>query len=80
MIKMEVFGGGCPKCRKTEENSREALAGLGLEGEITAVKDKAEILMRGVTSTPALAINGELKCLGRIPETAEIADWLKEVR
>ncbi len=78
MLKLEVFGGGCPKCKKTEENSKEALAKLSLEGEITHIIDQVQILQRGVTSTPALAINGKVKCMGRIPETKEIIEWLKE--
>lgn len=80
MLKIEVFGGGCPKCKKTEMNSREALKQLGLEAEIVAVKDQAQILQKGVTSTPALAINGQVKCMGRIPDTKEIVNWLKNIK
>lgn len=79
MLKIEVFGGGCPKCKKTEMNSREALKELELEAEINTVKDQAMILQRGVTSTPALAINGQVKCMGRIPDTKEIVNWLKNI-
>ena len=77
MIKFEVFGGGCPKCKKVKENCKEALARLKLEGEILEVTDQVEILQRGVTSTPALAINNEVKSMGRIPEVSEIITWLE---
>jgi small redox-active disulfide protein 2 len=80
MLKIEVFVGGCPKCKKTEMNSKEALAKLGVEAEIVAVKSQVEILKKGVTSTPALAINGEVKCMGRIPETKEIITWLQDTK
>ena len=80
MIKMEVFGGGCPKCKQIEKNSREALSQLQMQGEVMAIKDQVTILQRGVTSTPALAINGAVKCLGRIPETPEIVAWLKALQ
>lgn len=80
MLKIEIFGSGCPKCKKTEMNSKEALAKLGLEAEITAVKDQVRIFQRGITSTPALAINGEVKCVGGIPETKEIMTWLQDIK
>jgi len=79
MIKMEVFGIGCPKCKQTEKNSEEALRELGLEGEVKEVRDQVAILQRGVTSTPALAINGAVKAMGRIPEVKEIITWLSEL-
>ncbi len=80
MVKVEVFGIGCPKCQATQENVRGALRQLGLEGEIKLVKDQVEIMKRGITSTPGLAINGNVKAMGRIPEVKEIVDWLSELK
>lgn len=78
MLKIEIFGGGCPRCQKTKMNSKEALAQLSWDADIVEVKDQAQILQRGITVTPALAIDGEVKCMGRIPEVEEIKDWLLE--
>jgi small redox-active disulfide protein 2 len=80
MIKIEVFGIGCPKCKQTGKNSEEALRELGLEGEVKEVTDQVAILQRGVTLTPALAINGEVKAMGRIPEVKEIMTWLSALK
>ena len=80
MIKLEVFGIGCPKCQATEKNGKEALRQLGLDGEVKLVKDQLEIMKRGITSTPGLAINGNVKAMGRIPEVKEIVNWLSEVK
>ena len=80
MLEIEVFGSGCPKCKKTEMNSKEALKRLDLEANIVAIKDPAQILQRGFTSTPALAINGHVKCIGRIPYTKEIVKWLQDIK
>ena len=80
MIKLEVFGIGCPKCQATERNALEALRRSGLEGEVKLVKDQVEIIKKGITSTPALAINGTVKAMGRIPEVKEIMSWLSEVK
>ncbi len=76
MLKIEIFGGGCPRCQKTKMNSKEALAQLGLEADIIEIKNHSQILQKGITITPALAIDGEVKCMGRIPEIEEIKDWL----
>jgi len=80
MIKLEVFGIGCPKCQATEKNAAEALRQLGLEGEVKMVKDQVEIIKKGIISTPALAINGEVKAMGRIPPVREIVAWLSELK
>jgi small redox-active disulfide protein 2 len=80
MIKLEVFGIGCPKCQATEKNAAEALRQLGLEGEVKLVKDQVQIIKKGIFSTPALAINGDVKAMGRIPGVKEIVNWLSELK
>ncbi|MEM2866333.1 MAG: thioredoxin family protein [Candidatus Hadarchaeales archaeon] len=75
-MKIEVFGMGCPKCKKTEENCRRAVRELGLKAEVTHVYDQAEMVRRGITSSPAVVIDGKLKVAGRIPEVEEIKKWL----
>lgn len=80
MIKLEVFGIGCPKCQATERNASEALRQLGLEGEVELVKDHVQIIKKGIISTPALAVNGTVKAMGRIPDVKEIVNWLSELK
>ncbi|MEM2205153.1 MAG: thioredoxin family protein [Candidatus Hadarchaeales archaeon] len=75
-MKIEVFGMGCPKCKKTEENCRRAVKELGLKAEVTHVYDQAEMVKRGITSSPAVVIDGKLKVAGRVPEVEEIKKWL----
>ncbi len=76
-MKIEVLGTGCPKCQATERNAAQAVRELGIEAEIIKVDDLVEITARGVMVTPALAIDGEIKCSGRIPSVEEIKGWLK---
>ncbi len=78
-MKIEIFGPGCVRCKETEKNVREALSALGMEAEVIKVEDIRQYAARGVVFTPAVAIDGELKCAGRIPSTAEIEGWLKEL-
>lgn len=76
MRKIEVFGVGCPKCRKTEENAKKAVEELGIEAEVVHIYDQAQMIMRGITSSPALVIDGELKVAGRVPDVDEIKELL----
>ncbi|MEM3405470.1 MAG: thioredoxin family protein [Candidatus Pacearchaeota archaeon] len=75
-MKIEIFGSGCPKCKKLEENARKALEEKNKKAEIVKITDLNEIINRGVMATPAIAIDGKLKAYGRIPEVEEIKKWL----
>ena len=75
-MKIEVFGAGCPKCKKTEENCRKAVKELGLRAEVIHVYDQVEMLRRGITGSPAVMIDGKLMTSGRVPEVKEIKKWL----
>lgn len=76
MKKIEIFGTGCPKCRRTEQNVRKAVQELGIEAEVIHVYDQLEMLKRGITNTPAVVIDGEVKIAGRVPEVDEIKKLL----
>lgn len=77
-MKIEIFGIGCPKCKATEANARKAVQELGIQAEVVPVfdKDKAAVIKRGITDTPALMVDGKLKVAGRVPETEEIKGWI----
>lgn len=77
MMKVEVLGTGCPKCKLLEENAKKALIEKGIETEVIKVTDINKIIEYGVMYTPALVINGEAKCSGRVADVKEIKDWLK---
>ncbi|GAK56678.1 redox-active disulfide protein 2 [Candidatus Vecturithrix granuli] len=79
MITIEIFSGDCSLCEQLAENSRTALEELKLHGDVRVVADQDEIRERGITATPALVINDEVECLGRIPEPVEIMAWLQEI-
>jgi len=75
---IEVLGPGCPNCQKLEANAREAVAQAGVEAEIVKVTDYADIVSRGVMSTPGLVIDGKVVSTGKIPTSWTIASWLSE--
>jgi small redox-active disulfide protein 2 len=75
--KLQVFGPGCTRCRKLAENAETAARELGIEFELEKVADIEDISAAGVFLTPALAVDGELKVVGKVPAPEEIKKWLK---
>ncbi len=79
-MKIEVFGVECPKCNMLEVNVKKVLNELSLNAYVVKITDIDEIVRRGLMSTPALAIDGELAVVGRVPSVAELRDIVKARR
>ena len=78
MKKIQVLGTGCPKCKKLAENTEAAAKALGIECEIEKVTDINEIMKFGVMMTPGLAVNNEVKVVGKVPSIDEIKKILSK--
>ncbi len=78
MIKIEVLGSGCAKCKRLENNVRKAVQELGIKTEIKKIEDIGKIMEYGIMMTPGLIINGETKAIGRVPNVEEIKGMLKK--
>ena len=76
-VKIEILGSGCKKCQRLEANAKEAVANLNLAAEVSHVTDPMEIAMRGVISTPAIAINGKIVSKGQVISTEQIQPLLQ---
>ncbi|OFW54071.1 MAG: redox-active disulfide protein 2 [Actinobacteria bacterium RBG_13_35_12] len=76
-MKIQILGAGCPKCKQTEANAREAVKNLGIDAVIEKVTDINRIIDFGITATPALAVDGEIKFSGIIPSIEEIEEVIK---
>lgn len=74
---VQVMGPGCAKCNDTAKIVGEAIAESGVEARMEKVSDFAEIARLGVFTTPAVAINGEVKVVGKVPKKADVIAWLK---
>jgi len=72
-MKIQILGGGCPKCQKLAENARAAVSEIGLDAEIEKVTDTDRIMDMGVMITPALAVDGVVKSTGKVLDKNEIA-------
>lgn len=76
MAKIQILSMACPECDQAMENAKSAVKELGIEAEIELVEDAGAIREFGVYVTPALAINGDVKIVGRVPTVAEIKSLL----
>lgn len=72
MKKIQILGTGCPKCKKLFEATQQAVNDFGIEAEVTKVEDINEIMKFGIMMTPALAVDGMVKVVGRIPKHDEL--------
>jgi small redox-active disulfide protein 2 len=65
-MKIQILGPGCPKCRLLEQHAREAVNELGIQAEFEKIEEVDDIMAFGVLMTPALAIDDEVKVVGRV--------------
>lgn len=78
MVKIEVLGTGCSKCKSLLKNVEKAVAESGISAEVVKVESIQEIMDRGVMITPALYIDGKSVITGRTATVDEIKRLLKK--
>jgi small redox-active disulfide protein 2 len=76
MKRVQVLGPGCPTCDELLENVRQALGELGIEAAVEKVTDINAILDLGALMTPGLAVDGELRMVGKVPSVEELKSLL----
>lgn len=77
-MEIKILGPGCSKCKKTEEMVRQVVTEEGISADIEKVSDIMKIAGYGVFGTPAVIIDGEVKCVGKIPKKEDIKKWIKK--
>ncbi len=75
-MQIKVLGPGCARCQQTAEHVKEAVTESGIEANIEKVTDAMEIAAYGVFGTPAVVIDGDVKCVGKIPSKEDVKAWL----
>jgi len=76
MKRIQVLGTGCAKCNQLFSNVEEAVKLADMEASVEKVTDINEITSFGVMMTPALAVDGEVKAMGKVPTPEEIQKLL----
>lgn len=74
---IRILGPGCVSCNNLQKIVIEVMSGMGLGADIFQVHDLDEIGRFGITMTPALLINGKVKCAGRLPTSSQVEEWLR---
>ena len=73
---IQILGTGCPKCEKLKKNAEEAVKLAGTEAKVEKITDIGQITSFGVMMTPALAIDGKVKAVGKVLSPEEIKNFL----
>ncbi len=77
-LDIRILGPGCVSCNKLNTLVIEALQKLGIAADVEHVNELDEIWRYGVTQTPALIINEQVKSSGRMPSPFQVEEWLQE--
>jgi len=56
----------------------DALAEAGIAANVEKVTDVMKIASYGVFGTPAVIVDGEVKCVGKVPSKADVIKWIKK--
>ena len=75
-MKIKILGPGCARCHQVERTTKEVVKELGIDASIEEVKDIKKILEYPILTTPGLVVNGELVCSGRVPNKAEVTQFI----
>jgi small redox-active disulfide protein 2 len=76
---IKVLGRGCAKCHLTEEIIRQVILEEHIDAQVEKITGLKKIAAYGVFLTPSVLIDGEVKCVGRIPTKKEVKSWLSHV-
>jgi small redox-active disulfide protein 2 len=76
MKNIQILGTGCAKCIKLTEHAEKAAEEAGVACEIEKVTDIKTIMSYGVMMTQELAIDGEVKSVGKVLPVEEIKKLL----
>lgn len=75
---IKVLGPGCAKCQTAEKNVKEAVAESGVAANVEKVTDMMKIASYGVFGTPAIVVDGEVKCVGKVPTKEDVKKWIEK--
>ncbi|MEK6201403.1 MAG: thioredoxin family protein [Desulfobulbaceae bacterium] len=78
-LTIRIFGSGCISCNSLQTMVIDAMGRAGVAADIEQIHDPDEIWRQGVTITPALMINGQVKSAGIKPTLAQVEGWIREV-
>jgi len=76
-MKIQILGMGCAKCKSLYKHAEKAVKKTGIDTVVEKVDTLEEIMKFGVTSTPALVIDGEIVSTGKLLKVPQIIEILE---
>lgn len=76
---IKVLGSGCANCRRLLENTKKAVAELGVKADVLYITDMMAIAEAGLLRTPGLIINDKIVGYGRVFDVTEIKTIISKV-
>ncbi|MEI6577542.1 MAG: thioredoxin family protein [Bacteroidota bacterium] len=76
-MEIKILGTGCANCKNLEKATIKALAEMDIISEVEKVEDIQKIMAYGIMRTPGLVIDGKLVLSGRVPNTSELKEIIK---
>lgn len=71
-MEIKVLGTGCARCKALEKATRDVVAEMNIEANISKVDDIEKIMEYGIMRTPGLVIDGDIIIAGRVPSSNEL--------
>lgn len=78
-LSIKVLGAGCASCHTLLENTKEAVARMGLGVEVEYVTDMSRIAGYGVMSVPALVVNEKVVTMGKVLKASDVETLLNKL-
>ena len=75
---IRIFGKACITCTGLRDVVIDAMMEAGIAADIDMIHEPDEIGRYGITTTPALMINGKVKIAGIHPTPVQLKEWLLE--
>jgi small redox-active disulfide protein 2 len=74
---IKILGTGCAKCKKLENNAKEAVKLSGKDAEVEKVTEMDDIIDYGVMMTPGLVIDEKVVSTGKVLSIEKIREMIK---
>lgn len=76
---IKVLGAGCKSCHEQYENTKAAVAKLGLNIEVEYITDMEKVMAYGAMSMPAIVVNEKVVSVGKVLKVAEMEKLLQKL-